>query len=165
MEISKTLVAMFNKQIALESVASQKYLGTATWCELSGYPGGAAYFYAQSDEERVHMLKIIKFLTTLGIKPELADLEKTVGEHDSLEDALKTALAAEQKVTASIHDILTYANENREYAVLETLMWFVSEQTQEETKFQALLQNFETIGRDPLAVAEIDKILASQAGI
>lgn len=164
MDVSETLVTMLNDQIAMEGQASQNYLGTAVWCEVSGYPGGAAYFYAQSDEERIHMLKIVKFLTTLGIKPELAGVEKAAQNHKSLEDALKTALAAEQAVTASIHNILTHAHENRDYAALETLLWFVSEQTQEETKFEALLQNFETLGRDPLAIAEIDKILAAQAG-
>lgn len=164
MDISETLVTMLNNQIAMESTASQKYLGTATWCEVSGYPGGAAYFYAQSDEERAHMLKIVKFLTTIGVKPELPNVEKTTGNYETLEEALKASLAAEQAVTASIHKILTYAHENKEYAAIEILLWFVSEQTHEETKFEALLQNFDTLGRDPLAIAEIDKILAAQAG-
>jgi len=46
------------------------------------------------------------------------------------------------------------------YAFLE---WFVNEQVQEETKFETLLQKFDLIGRDKLAINEIDKILATDA--
>jgi len=43
------------------------------------------------------------------------------------------------------------------------LEWFVNEQVQEETKFETLLQKFDLIGRDKLAINEIDKLLAAQA--
>ena len=38
-----------------------------------------------------------------------------------------------------------------------------NEQVQEETKFETLLQKFDLIGRDKLAINEIDKILAADA--
>jgi ferritin len=46
------------------------------------------------------------------------------------------------------------------YAFLE---WFVNEQVQEETKFETLLQKFDLIGRDKIAINEIDKILAAES--
>jgi len=46
------------------------------------------------------------------------------------------------------------------YAFLE---WFVNEQVQEETKFETILQKFDLLGRDKLAIHEIDKILAADA--
>ena len=46
------------------------------------------------------------------------------------------------------------------YAFLE---WFVNEQVQEETKFETLIQKFELIGRDKIAINEIDKTLAANA--
>jgi ferritin len=46
------------------------------------------------------------------------------------------------------------------YAFLE---WFVNEQVQEETKFETLLQKFDLIGRDKIAINEIDKILATES--
>jgi len=43
------------------------------------------------------------------------------------------------------------------------LEWFVNEQVQEETKFETLLQKFDLIGRDKIAINEIDKILAVES--
>lgn len=163
MNISKDIIQALNNQISLEAASSQHYLATAGWCELSGYDGAATYFYAQSDEERMHMLKIIKFLHNLGISAKIAPVATPSIHYKSLEDAIKDALKSEQVVTAAIHKALTTAHKKADYSTFELLEWFASEQVQEETKFEAILQKFDTIGRDGLAVAEIDRILASQA--
>lgn len=164
MKISEEMKQTLNNQISMEAAASQYYLATASWCEISGYDGGAAYFYAQSDEERMHMLKIVRFLNGLGVPSVIPAVAKPSVSPESLEDALKTSLANEQAVTAAIRNALVLAHKNTDYATLDILHWFANEQVQEETKFEALLQKFDTIGRDPLAVAEIDKMLAAQAG-
>lgn len=164
MKISEDMKQTLNNQISMEAAASQYYLATASWCEISGYDGGAAYFYAQSDEERMHMLKIVRFLNGLGVSSVIPAVAKPNVSPKSLEDALKTSLANEQAVTAAIKNALVLAHKNTDYATLDILHWFANEQVQEETKFEALLQKFDTIGRDPLAVAEIDKMLAAQAG-
>ena len=57
-------------------------------------------------------------------------------------------------------DIAQKEKDHSTYAFLE---WFVNEQVQEETKFETLLQKFDLIGRDKIAINEIDKILAADA--
>ena len=55
------------------------------------------------------------------------------------------------------------AQKDKDYSTSAFLGWFVNEQVQEETKFETLIQKFELIGRDKLAMNEIDKILAASA--
>ena len=164
MKISDEVTQALNDQISLEAEAAQYYLATASWCETAGYEGGAAYFYAQSDEERMHMIKIIKFLNSLGSAAKISGVSSPQISHKSLEDTIKTSLQNERTVTESIHKALTLAHEKSDYSTHGLLEWFADEQVEEETKFEAILQKFDVIGRDGLAVAEIDKILASQAG-
>ena len=57
----KTNIAL-NKQIALEGNASAAYLAMAAWCERQGLKGCALFFYEQSAEERMHMMKIILYI-------------------------------------------------------------------------------------------------------
>ena len=61
MKISAKMKKALQDQVALEGLASNSYLAMASWCEVTGYQGGAAYFYAQSDEERTHMIKVIPY--------------------------------------------------------------------------------------------------------
>ena len=41
------------------------------------------------------------------------------------------------------------------------LQWFITEQIEEETLFQTILQKFDLLGRDKLAVYQIDQSLGS----
>lgn len=164
MRISKKTTLALNEQIKLEADASQFYLAAASWAEASGYEGAAAYYYAQADEERTHMLKLVKFLNSISISPTIPAIAKPTASHTSLEDSLKMSLKKEQAVTEAIHALLILANKNADYAALDILEWFAAEQVHEESKFEAILQKFDIVGRDGLAIIEIDKILATQVG-
>ena len=162
MKISVQLKKLLNNQIGLEAGASNSYLAMASWCESTGYEGAAGYFYAQSDEERTHMLKIIHYLNDMGADPVIPATKSPSSSYKSLEMIIKTALKNEQAVTAAIHKMVEISQKEKDHSTYVFLEWFVNEQVQEETKFETLLQKFDLIGRDKLAINEIDKILATQ---
>ncbi|CAI9832723.1 MAG: ferritin [Nitrosopumilus sp.] len=152
-----------NNQVLLEAAASSSYLGTASWCETAGYPGAATYFYAQSAEERDHMLKVVRYLNSMGSTAVIPAVPAPSYSHKSLEGALKASLRGEQQVTRAIHALLETAQAEKDHSTAVFLEWFVTEQVQEETKFEAVLQRFDVLGRDRLAVAEIDRELGASA--
>ena len=152
-----------NNQISLEANASNSYMAIASWCEVTGYEGGASFFYAQSDEERTHMLKIVHYLNSLGIPAVIPSTKSPTSNFKSLESALQISLKNEQTVTTAIHKMVEIAQKDKDHSTYAFLEWFVNEQVQEETKFETLIQKFELLGRDKLAIHEIDKILASSA--
>jgi len=163
MKISKNMRKALNNQIALEANASNNYIAMASWCEVTGYEGGASFFYAQSDEERIHMLKIIHYLNNLGISAVIPATKVPASNFKSLESILKTSLKYEQAVTAAIHKMVEISQKDKDHSTYAFLEWFVNEQVQEETKFETLIQKFELIGRDKIAINEIDKTLAANA--
>ncbi len=152
-----------NDQVALEGFASSSYLAMASWCEVTGYKGAADYFYAQSDEEKTHMLKIIHFLNDMGNQATIPAIKAPVQSYKSLEGMIKSALKNEQAVTKAIHKMVEISQKEKDHSTYAFLEWFVNEQVQEETKFETLLQKFDLIGRDKIAINEIDKILAAEA--
>ena len=163
MKISTRMKKALNDQIALEANASNVYLAMASWCEVTGYEGAASYFYAQSNEERAHMLKIVQYLNNVGANAVIPATKAPASTYKSLETIIKNALQNEQNVTKAIHNMVEIAQKEKDHSTYAFLEWFVNEQVQEETKFETLLQKFDLIGRDKLAINEIDKILASQA--
>ena len=66
--LSKKIEAALNGQIAVEAMSSQAYLAMASWAENQGLSGTAAFLYKHSDEERMHMLKLVKFVNERGGK-------------------------------------------------------------------------------------------------
>ena len=66
--VSKKVEQALNEQIALEASSSQYYLAMASWAETQGLEGIAAFLYTHADEERLHMLKLIKYVNERGGK-------------------------------------------------------------------------------------------------
>ncbi len=163
MKISPKMKKSLNDQVGLEASASNNYLAMASWCEVTGYEGAASYFYAQSDEERTHMLKIVHFLNDMGATATIPATKAPDTSYKSLANLIKTALKNEQTVTAAIHKMVEISQKDKDHSTYAFLEWFVNEQVQEETKFETLLQKFDLVGRDKLAINEIDKLLAAQA--
>ena len=62
----KTIEDALNNQIKIEAESSQYYLAMASWAETSGLNGTAKFLYMHSDEERMHMLKLVKFVNERG---------------------------------------------------------------------------------------------------
>lgn len=163
MKISAKMKKVLNDQVALEATASNSYLAMASWCEVIGYKGAANYFYAQADEERTHMLKIVHYLNDMAAIATIPAIKAPASSYKSLEGLIKTALKNEQLVTKAIHKMVEITQKEKDHSTYAFLEWFVNEQVQEETKFETLLQKFDLIGRDKLAINEIDKILAADA--
>ena len=64
--LSKELEAALNEQVALEAYSSYSYLAMGSWMENEGFEGTAKFLYAQSDEERMHMLKLFHYINEVG---------------------------------------------------------------------------------------------------
>lgn len=161
MKLSAKITKELNDQIAMEADASNYYMSIASWCEVTGYDGATKFFYNQSDEERQHMLKIIHHMNDLGVPAVIPQIKKPPKEFKSLESIFKTALKNEQQVTTSINKMVDLAQKQKDHSTFTFLQWFVTEQIEEEKTFETILQKFDLIGRDRLALNEIDKYLGT----
>ena len=159
MKISPKMKKALNDQTALEANASNTYLAMASWSEITGYEGSAAFFYVQAEEERQHMLKFIHYLNDMGVSATIPGTKPPSSSFKSLETIIKTALNNEKIVTNAIHKMVEIAQKEKDHSTYAFLEWFVNEQVEEEKKFETILQKFDLIGRDKLAINEIDKIL------
>ncbi|MCB1073845.1 MAG: ferritin, partial [Chlamydiia bacterium] len=53
---------LLNNQVGKEASSSSAYLSMASWCEKSGFANAAEFLYRHSDEERMHMLKLFRYI-------------------------------------------------------------------------------------------------------
>lgn len=157
------MTKVLNEQIALEANASSTYLAMASWCEITGYDGASSFFYVQAEEERQHMLKFIHFLNGMGTAAIIPSTKVPASTFKSLESVITTALNNETVVTKAIHNMVEIAQKEKDHSTYGFLEWFVNEQVEEEKKFETILQKFELIGRDKIAIHAIDKILAGMS--
>ena len=161
MKISLSLVKALNKQIEMEANAANAYLSAASWCDITGYDGAAKFFHAQAQEEHLHMLKFVNFVNGQCLGAIIPGVKQPPKTYKSLESIIKTALTNEQTVTKSINKMVDIAQKDKDHNTFTFLQFFVNEQIEEEQMFETILQKFNLLGRDKLAIYEIDKLLAT----
>ncbi|WP_299157470.1 ferritin [uncultured Tenacibaculum sp.] len=146
--LSKKIEEALNKQIKIEAESSQVYLSMACWAETQGFEGVAQFMYAHSDEERMHMLKLVKFVNERGGHAQVSALAAPPLEFGSFKDMFQTLFDHEVMVSKSINDLVHITLEERDYATHNFLQWYVSEQIEEEALARNILDKINLIGDD-----------------
>jgi ferritin len=146
--LSDKLTSALNSQIQVEAASSQVYLAMASWAEVQGLEGVASFMYEQSDEERQHMLKLVKFVNERGGHAVVATLESPKAEFGTFSDMFQELYEHELKVSASINELVHITLEERDYATHNFLQWYVAEQIEEEAVARTILDKINLIGSD-----------------
>jgi len=145
--LKKKVEDICNRQVEREGYSSNLYLAMASWAEVNGLAGVAQWMYVQSEEERLHMLKFIKYINERGGKAVLPAFKKPPVEYKNVEEMFKEVLKHEQFVTASINEIVSVTLEEKDFNTHNFLQWFVFEQVEEEASARAILDKLKLGGK------------------
>ncbi|MBS1645801.1 MAG: ferritin [Bacteroidetes bacterium] len=159
--INKKIEKALNRQVVLEAEASQYYLAMASWAENNGYNGVAAFFYRHSDEERIHMLKLIKYINERGGCAEISALSKPRAHFSSLNDIFQDLLKQEITVSGEINDLIEICLKEKDYTTHNFLQWYVAEQIEEEALARTMLDKLKLIGSDKGGLYLFDRDLST----
>lgn len=154
MLISKKLNAAFNDEIGLELYASNQYLNMAAYLEGIPLKKLAALFMKQSDEERGHGLKFVKYLTDVGGTVRIPTIDAPQPTFKSVEEVVAKSLKWEGEVTDRINAMMAMAVAEKDYAAQEFLQWFVKEQVEEMSSMDNLLKVVKMSGERQIIMVE-----------
>ncbi len=152
-----------NKQIELEASSSHFYLAMASWSETIGLTGTSEFLYKHSDEERMHMLKLVRFVNERGGKASIPALIKPPTEFKSLSNIFELLLEHELNVTESINNIVDLCLAEKDYTTYNFMQWYVSEQMEEEALARTILDKLSLIGEDKGGLYMFDRDLQTMA--
>ncbi len=160
--LSQTIQEKLQSQIQKEASSSQLYLAMACWADVKGFSGVAKFLYEQSDEERIHMLKLVKFVNERGGHASIPALESPKKDFDSLKAVFKSILDHEIKVTESINEIITACLKENDHTTNNFMQWYVTEQLEEEQMARSIIDKLEMIKSDTSSLYLFDKELGAQ---
>ena len=143
---------ILNVQVEKEAYSSSLYLAMASWAEANGYPGIAEWLYAQSDEERIHMLKLVKYVNERGGHAKISELKEPPIKQKGIKEMFAEVLKHEQFITASINEIVELCIQEKDYTTHNWIQWFVKEQIEEEASVNTIIDKLNLIGDGSLFV-------------
>lgn len=150
-----------NNQIAKEGFASMLYLAMSTWCDFKGLEGCAQFFRRQSDEEHMHMTKIIDYILEMDGRAIIPEIAKPKGEFNSIVEVFEETYKHEQSVTESINNLVDLSVKENDHSTHNFLQWYVEEQREEENLIRSILDKIGLIGEGSMSLYYIDKEVES----
>lgn len=155
--LSDKINAALNAQIGMEGYASFLYLSMSTWCDFNGLQGSAQFFRRQSEEEHMHMMKIVDYILEMDGKAIIPALNQPPSEFESIGKLFEETYGHEKEVTQSIHDLVDLSLSENDHSTHNFLQWYVEEQREEENLIRTILDKVKLIGQGPLSLYYIDK--------
>ncbi len=162
MNLSPKLAKLLNEQINNEMSSSYAYLAMAAWFEQTPYTGFAQWMFAQSREETMHALKFYQYVADRDGKVDLEPIAKPKQDFTSPLDVFTHSLKQEQKVTQQINEIYEAAEQLRDHAAKNLLLWFLNEQMEEEKTVRDMLERLELAGNDAASLLVLDREAGSR---
>ncbi|TQD26268.1 ferritin [Methanolobus vulcani] len=160
--LSEKMVAALNGQINKEMYSAYLYMDMSAHCTYEGLDGFANWFMVQYNEEMSHAMKIYDYVNDQGGKVLLEAIEKPPESFGTPLEMFEATLNHEQFITKSIYDLVTLANEEKDYATQIFLQWFVTEQIEEEANDNELIAKLKLIGEDGNGLYMLDKELLTR---
>lgn len=164
MAMNKKIEKILNKQIEAEAISSQLYLAMAIWAETNGYSGTSVFLYRHTDEERLHMLKLIKFVNERGGKANLPAIPAPKQNFQSLSDVFSQLLEHELKVTDMINEVVYVCLQEKDYTTHNFMQWYVAEQLEEEALARTIMDKLKLIGGDKGGIYMFDRDIETLTG-
>ncbi len=161
--VSKKVENALNAQVAKEAMSSQVYLAMASWAEVQGLEGIAAFLYSHSDEERTHALKLMRYINERGGHAVVPALGKPPKEMKGIMDVFKSILQQEVEVSGEINGIVDLCLKEKDYTTHNFMQWYVAEQIEEERLARTMLDKLNLIGSDKGGLYLFDRDLSGAA--
>jgi ferritin len=146
--LPKKVELALNTQIEIEAQSSQIYLAMAIWAETNGFNGTAQFLYQHSDEERMHMLKLVKYVNERGGQAIIPALPKPPQNFKDLTTVFEKLLGHEVVVSAEINKVVDVCLKEKDYATHNFMQWYVAEQIEEEALARTIMDKLRMIGTD-----------------
>lgn len=122
-----------------ELYAANCYRAMSFWCACNDYAGYASFFESQAAEEQEHAEKFFKHILDRGALPVIGAIESPQSEYTGLIQIAEQALSLEEANTRGITDCYELSLAERDYASQSLLLWFISEQVEEEAWANSLV--------------------------
>ena len=162
--MNQVITDAINKQINAELNSSYAYLAMSGFCELKSFCGSANWLRVQSQEEYGHAMKLFDFLLARNVKVQLKTMERPADSFGSIVEVFEQALAQEQEVSGQIDALYELAFNEKAFAALVELQWFLSEQVEEEKTAREIVAKFHMVKDDPSSLLDLDRELGVRVG-
>lgn len=160
--ISQAMQDAFNKQINEELYSAYVYASMANYFDFRSLKGFASWMRNQSEEELGHARRFVTFMNDRGGRVVLDTIKAPRIDWESPLDVFENAYAHECHISACINELSTMSINEKDHASHAFLEWFVTEQVEEESTADEIVQQLKLMEGAPGGLFLMDRELAQR---
>ena len=157
--LNKRIEKELNEQINTEYWSAYFYLSMAAYFENKNLHGFANWMKVQYLEEISHVMKFFSYVNERGGRVLLKPIDAVKTEWKDEIEVFEDTLKHEQKVTGLINNLVNIALEEKDHATHNVLQWYVSEQVEEESSADEILQQLKMVEGNKHGLLMLDREL------
>ena len=155
--LSEKMQEALNAQMNAELYSSYLYLSMAAYYQSIDLTGFAHWMHCQAKEELFHGIKLYNYINERGGRALMKPIEGPITEWESPSVVSEYTYKHEQKVTGLINNLVNLAIAEKDHATNNFLQWFVSEQVEEESTANDIVQKLKLMAEAPGGMYMLDK--------
>lgn len=157
--INEKITKALNEQINLEYASAYAYLAMSSYFLAKNLNGFAHWLRVQAQEELVHGMKIYDFVSERDGQITLSDIPAPKSNWDDALAVFQDARENEKEVSTSIYNLVDLSLKEHDHATNNFLQWFVSEQVEEESAVNKVIDTLKLVGADGNGLFLVDRDL------
>ena len=159
---TEKLLKELNDQFNFELLSGYYYMGMAAYCSDEDMNGFAHFLIEQAKEEYEHAMKFYDFIYDMDGRVMTQAMDEPKNEYDSFLEVFEAALGHEKIVTGKINKLMDLAIEEKSYATMQFLQWFIEEQVEEENTMKDIIVKLERLQDKSHGLYMLDKELGAR---
>ncbi len=152
-----------NHQINSELYSWYLYLSMSAYFENENLSGFAKWMSFQANEEHAHAMKFFNYVLQAGGQVKLEQITSPKSNWKSVAEVFEDTLKHEQEVTKSIYNIVELSAAEKDHATSIFLQWFVTEQVEEESTAEKILERIKLVGDNKNTLIFLDREMGMRA--
>lgn len=160
--MKENVLQALNEQWNAEYYSAYLYMAMSAYAERAGFKGTANWLFEQAREEAAHGKHIYEHILERGETPAFSDIKAPLVNYKNLKDVFAKVVEHEKRVSEMIDDVANLAQDERDHATYNFIMWFVDEQIEEVSEAEDLLCKVTLIGDNPGPLLSLDAVLAER---
>ena len=160
--IQEKMLKGLNKQINAELYSAYLYLAMSAHFETVNFRGFAHWLKVQAQEELGHAMRFYGYIVEIGEKVVLEKVETPPVKWASPLAVFTDAYKHEVKITGMINELVDMSASVKDHATNNMLQWFVSEQVEEESQANEIVQKLKFTGDAKGGLLILDHQLAKR---
>lgn len=157
--LSPKIQIALNEQINAEYWSAYLYLSMSLSAAQMSMPGLSNWLFVQWQEEQDHARVLQRYMIARETPVTLLPIASVPNEWDDALQMAREAQLHEHEISERINNLMDLATEERDFATLGRLRWFVDEQVEEEDSVRCLLNSLEMVDDDSYGRYELDQQL------